>query len=217
KINQLKNILAHLGYQPSQEALYFQFVKNISLAGVQQGIKIDLLAAPPEDNKLNLVKINQPRIRPQKSKHIHAYLTQEACGIDYGKIPVTLEGIDQNVVTVYLPSCYNAIILKLHALDERKDKNDLKSNYGRHHALDIFTTICQMNEEDWKTAKSHYKKDKEKTYLQQSCQIRNKLFSTKSDKGMIRLKENQYYEDNKKLFNQYEELFLQDIAELFPI
>jgi hypothetical protein len=217
KIDHLKNILSELGYHPSEDALYFQFVKNINLAGSQQTIKIDLLAAFPEDKDLSLVKINQPRIKPKKSTHIHAYLTKEAHKIDYGKTPVILEGSHKNPVTTYLPSCYNYLILKLHALDDRKDRNDLKSQYGRHHALDIFTTICQMDETDWNTAKSHYKEDQEKAYLKQACQIRKDLFSTKSDKGMIRLKENQYYQDNKNIFNQYEDLFLQDMKDLFPI
>lgn len=217
KIDKLKTALENLGYEPSEEAKYFQFEKEIKLAGSQQTVKIDLLAAPPKEDDKVLVKISKPRIRPKKSKNIHAYLTDEAAGIDMGKIPIELKDSNNKTVTVYIPSSFNYLILKLYAFDERKDRSEAKSDYGRHHAFDIFATVCQMDESDWDNAKTHFENDKDCDYLKKACQISQKNFTNLTDMGIIRLKENQNYRNQREEFEPTLPSFLEDLKDLFAI
>ncbi|MBU4502197.1 MAG: hypothetical protein KKA79_06380 [Nanoarchaeota archaeon] len=82
KITTLRSVIDQLGYKVLEQAKNFQFSKEISLYNQKRTIKIDLLAAPPQDVDMALVKISRPRIKPKGVKNIHAYLADESEGIE---------------------------------------------------------------------------------------------------------------------------------------
>ena len=219
KVEKLKNALHTLGYQVVPEARNFQFSKSVNLYGQARDITVDLLSAPPEQADLNIVHIKKPRIRPENVSGIHAYLTEEAAGINIGIVEIDASQFSSNSNMksdkIYIPSAYNYIILKLNAFDDRKDKSDDKSDFGRHHAYDIFATVTRMNEEDWKIAKEHFKLHSYKKYLKKTCEIQARCFSKTSDIGLIRLRENTAYKNRKDEFDSYIEQFLGDLKDLF--
>ena len=87
KIDALRNTIDRLGYQVVPNARNFQFEKTVMLYGQERIIKIDLLAAPPREEDMDLVSIKKPRIKPKKCvSDIHAYLTAELEGIELGKL-----------------------------------------------------------------------------------------------------------------------------------
>jgi hypothetical protein len=106
------------------------------------------------------------------------------------------------------------LILKLHAFRDRI--NDNKKEYGRHHAYDIFASIIEMDENDWKDAKSQYEVYRGKQVITEATRIINAYFSSEYSMGIIRLKENQLYKRNQNKYNSYLKSFLEDIRELFP-
>ncbi len=217
-MEQLRDCVAELGYKPLSP--YFQFIRVVERDQREVKVKIDLLAAPPRDADRAAVKVSKPRIRPVDAKGIHAYLTDEAEGIDRGRLALDLssvpgaEGLDDT--TIYVPSSYNYLILKLHAFDDRKDQEDEQSDRGRHHALDIFRIVIDMSEEDWRTATSHLEDEGDADYLQKAREIRRAYFADESAVGFIRMRENEAYRARRGEYDGYIANVIEDLAELLP-
>lgn len=214
KIERLREILGELGYRVDPKAKNFQFVKEIVVFGQRRQVRIDLLAAPPAEADRRKVVIKKPRIKPVGAEGIHAFLTEEATGIEFGRLEVSIPA-GKARKTVYIPSAYNYLILKLHAFDDRKSETDAKSDQGRHHAYDIFATVTQMGEHDWSDASAHFKAHAGTAYLRRAVQIRKECFSKVTDVGLLRLQENQSYRRNRATYDSYLERFVEDMAELF--
>lgn len=214
KMEALKATLEKLKYKPSDDAKYFQFLKKVVIGGSEQNLKIDFLAAPPREADLKKVKIKPPRIRSRDVEGLHAFLTDEAAGIDFDSCSITLvkDGVSH---IVSIPSAFNYLVLKLYAFNDRKDREDPKSDRGRHHAFDIFTTVCSMGEQDWDTAKRHYDRDKDATYLKKAIGICNADFSSPTSAGVLRLRENDGYRKWAGAYEPYLGTFLEDLRELF--
>jgi hypothetical protein len=215
KILFIRDAIGDLGYNPVVK--YFQFSKEKEYNGIKKEVKIDLLACPPSIENLNKVKIKECRIRPKDISNIHAYLTEEAKGLAKGLIMINLKelfpGRKIKSNNLFVPSRFNYIILKLNAFNDRKD--DIKSDYGRHHAYDIFACVTDMTEEDWRNAKEHFANDKNESYMTKTIEIQKNLFSTDENLGIIRIKENVSYKNNIKHFDKYIPEFINDLKELF--
>lgn len=213
----MKEIFNNLGYEVNPEAKYFQFVKEVDVKGSVQDVGVDLLAAPPKDE--SKVDIKTPRVRPKGVSQIHAYLTQEAAGLDIGLVPVTSAQLPSLAGSFegefYLLSCFNYIILKLHAFFDRKDRKDSKSDEGRHHAHDIFATVCRMSEEDWKVAENHKKKHAKQEYLERAKQIQRGYFSSVNSLGILRIQENESFKRDRAQYTPYLQQFVGDLNDLF--
>ncbi len=151
---------------------------------------------------------------------IHAYLTIEAAGIDIGKEAIDVQALSSSLVlknqVLFLPSAYNYLILKLHAFEDRKNREDVKSDFGRHHAFDVFATVARMGEHDWNNAKEHQEVHGQQEYLRKTTDIRRNNFSKRSDLGLIRLRESESYRRNREVYDSYLEDFIRDLADLFP-
>lgn len=210
KVEGIKSSLKKLNYQVVPEAKNFQFSKKVTLLGQDRTVKVDILSAPPKAKDLQEVEIHKPRIKPKGISDFHAYLTQEAFGIEMGVMEIMVEG-----QKFHIPSAYNYLILKLNAFEDRKERNDAASDYGRYHAYDIFATVTRMDEEDWKEAKTHFLAHQEQDYLKKTCQIQQSCFAKISDIGLIRLQENIHYQNRKSEFDPYLDPFIQDMNDLF--
>ena len=220
KVEELKQVLARLGYQALAEAKNFQFAKTILLFGQRRTVKIDLLTAPPEEKDKSKVEIKKPRIKPKGIEGIHAYLTQEALGLEIGKQPVDTEKLSKSLrlkhQVLFIPSAYNYLILKLHAFEDRKNREDNMSDFGRHHAFDIFATVTRMGEDDWKIAREHLALHENEEYLKRAVIIRNENFSQLTDLGFLRLQENASYQSHQKEYKPYLQDVIKDLRDLFP-
>lgn len=220
KIEGLKASLARLGYQVDPKAKNFQFIKPVKLFGQDRTIKIDLLASPPDSADKAKVEIKKPRIKPSGVEGIHAYLTDEAAGIEIGKQHFDVARLDSSLKlknqVLFLPSAFNYLILKLHAFEDRKNRDDAKSNFGRHHAFDLFATVARMNEADWKTAQEHLGAHKGQAYLINAISIRKENFSRKTDLGLLRIQESQSYLTGRATYDACLDSFLKDLTDLFP-
>ncbi len=221
KIEGLKRVLDRLGYRVIPEAKNFQFSKQIMLYGQLRIVRIDLLAAPPDQAEKRKVEIKKPRIKPKGAEGIHAYLTQEAAGIEIGKELVDPRqlGSDLNLKNqiLFIPSAYNYLILKLHAFEDRKNRTDNLSDSGRHHAFDLFATIARMREKDWEVARQHLKIESAQKYLKRAIKIRKENFSKLTDLGLLRLRESAMYRTGQEIYDPYLELLANDLKDLFPV
>ena len=218
KIESLRQVIGHLDYSVVPEAKNFQFAKKIMLYGQERVIKIDLLAAPPHGEDLSLVSVHGLRIKPRGAAGIHAYLTNESEGIEFGKLPID-PGLLESSLTLknqilFIPSAFNFLILKLHAFNDRK--NDEARDLGRHHAWDIFATVVRMSEVDWTAAKEHLVAHADRLYIKKAAEIRKIDFSVRAALGLLRLRENESYKGERELYNKYLEPFIEDLTALLP-
>ncbi len=219
RMSHLRDILGTLGYR--EVAAYFQFIREIEFGDEDRNVevKVDLLAAPPAEANREQVKIKPPRIRPKESEKIHGYLTKEAAGIEIGKIPIDLRSHRDDSLaddsTVYIPSSFNYLLLKLHAFHDRKDRTDPESDRGRHHALDIFRIVTDMREADWETAIQHVELDGNADYVKNAANLQRNYFTDDTSLGVIRLKENEEYRRHREEFDGYIADFLADMEEIF--
>jgi len=216
----IKAVLRSLDYEALQKAEYFQFERQVVVYGEKRTVRIDLLAAPPNETDQARVKVRGIRVRPKGVSKIHAYLTEEARGIDIGRIVLHPSKFDSGASAeespLYIPSRFNYLILKMGAFFDRKDESDEKSDYGRHHAFDIFATVTAMSEGDWDNARKHYEAHKYLQYVQKAASIRKEYFSADTDLGVIRLKENVNYQNDRSELDKYIDDFLSDLKELLP-
>jgi hypothetical protein len=216
KIEILRDSLSRLDYKPKTK--YFQFSKEIEISDVKREIIIDILSSPPKDEDKLKTKIRLPRIKPVEVQEFHAYLVNEAKGINYGPIPINPTSNfskDLSITNLYIPSSYNFIILKLHAFQDRRE--DESVDLGRHHCYDVFATVTDMDKNDWEIAKSHYEDEKNSDYIISAKEITKEYFASPASLGIIRLKENQLYIKYQADFNLYIDDFISDLKSLFNI
>ncbi len=215
RMNQLRDVLDDMHYE--EEVPHFQFIRRVEVAGHERTLKIDLLAAPPAEAEKDQVKIKPPRIRPRDSKNIHGYLTQEAAGIEIGKIAIDVSSHSDTPqaqsAIIHIPSSFNYLLLKLHAFHDRRDDPD--SDFGRHHAFDIFRIVTDMREDDWETAARHVELDGDAEYVKNAAKLQRNHFADDTSVGVIRLMENEGYRRHRDEFDGYIPDFLDDMAELF--
>lgn len=214
-MDQIRDALDELGYEATAE--YFQFARDIGESG--RDVEIDLLTAPPSDEQADAVKRSGFRARPHESENIHGRVAEEAQSIDRGAIAVDLSaaadrhGFDLEEPTIYIPSSFNYLILKLHAFSDRKD--DADADHGRHHAMDIFTTVTDMSRSDWENAEQHFEEECEEPYLQDAIDIQQQHFAEESDLGILRIRENEVYRRHEAEFDEYLPDVISDLNDLF--
>ena len=214
-MDRIRDALDDLGYEATTE--YFQFARDIGESGRE--VEIDLLTAPPADEHADAVKQSGFRARPRESEGIHGRVAEEAQSIDRNAIPVDLSGaadrhdFDLADPTIYIPSSFNYLILKLHAFSDRKDDTD--ADHGRHHAMDIFTTVTDMSKSDWQNAEQHFKEECEEDYLQAAINIQQQHFADEDDLGILRIQENEVYRRYEAEFDEYLSNIVGDLNELF--
>ncbi len=217
RMNHLRDVLGQAGYTPKTE--FFQFEKSVAVANDQRRVVVDLLAAPPRREDEHLVKRGGIRLRPIDSEKIHAYRTNEAQSIERGAVLIYLSTAAETFhigledASILLPSAFNYLILKLHAFDDRK--HDEQEDYGRHHAMDIFTIVTGMGEVDWKNARNHYADEHDQSYIKRTIAIRRDNFATRTSLGTLRLREHPSYQRDEEEFETYLPEVLKDLEELF--
>ncbi len=99
--------------------------------------------------------------------------------------------------------------MKLFAFRDRFE--DPNKEFGRYHALDLYTILATTTEEEWKYAlqlRDQYKNDPPK----EAGNLVSEYFSSKERLGMIRLMESPYY--RPELQN---EEFMSALQEMFPL
>src|SRR5207302_1178076 len=99
--------------------------------------------------------IKMPRVRPKGSVEFHAHAVEEAIAIEDEPIAIEVAGKlstgHAHTAVAYIPEAFPYLMMKLHAFDDRKD--DADKDLGRHHALDLYTIVGMMTEQEYERAK----------------------------------------------------------------
>jgi hypothetical protein len=133
--------------------------------------------------------------------------------LEEGLLPVSLDGQlgtgEPWHAEVFLPQPYTFLMMKLFAFRDRLD--DADKEFGRYHALDIYTILATTTEEDWGHALQLRNKQGDQHYVLEAGQLVSKHFSALDRLGMLRLRESPYYRPELQL-----DEFMSALRELFP-
>jgi hypothetical protein len=209
----LAEAIAKLGYQAVPGAQNYQFVKP-GPGGAEAGsIKIDILTGPQSCFQGTRVKTDARRARPNPSVGIHAHPVDEAPTLELGLLRKRLVGKlssgDPCQAEVFLPHPYTFSMMKLFAFSDRLD--DADKEFGRYHALDLYTILATTTEEEWAYALELRDQQKSQPYVMEAGRLVSRHFSALDRWGMIRLRESPYYRAGLQL-----DEFMSALQELFP-
>jgi hypothetical protein len=214
KLRPFSEAISRLGYQVVPGAEKYQFIKPGPGGTYAGSIKIDILTGPQDCFKGTKVKVDNRRARPRPSVGIHAHPVDEAPTLDAGLLSIKLEGNlssgDMYQSEVFLPHPYTFLMMKLFAFRDRLD--DADKEYGRYHALDLYTIIATTGEEEWRFALDLRDQYRDNPHMLDAGRLVSKYFSTLSSLGMVRLRESTYYRTELQL-----DEFMSTLLELFPV
>lgn len=221
KTSQIRAALDDLGYVPVEAAKYYQFVLPIEYAGLPRGVKIDLLAAPVQDQEAAKVKVDSRRIRPRDGAGLHAHTTPEAITVEDHLLAIDIRpndaaatggGDNAEPLYVYLPHPFSCALLKLFAL--RDQLEDEEKGRGTYHAFDIYRTVALFTAGEWDEALAMRDRYADVEPMPEARKIVSELFSGMSAAGMLRVREHARATGQLIPAEQLGD-FLQDIKELY--
>ena len=214
KVKPLAQAITRLGYQAVPGAENYQFVKPGPGGGKAGSIKIDILTGPRTRFDGTTVKTDTRRARPNPSVGIHAHPVDETPTLEEGLLPEMLTGNISSgrpwQAEVYLPHPYTFAMMKLFAFRDRL--GDADKEYGRYHALDLYTILATTTESEWREALAMHKRHAEDSYVKEAGNIVATYFAGLDSLGMIRMRESRYYRPQLQLAD-----FMSTMNELFPI
>lgn len=213
KLEPLSQALARLGYQVVPGAEKYQFIKPGS-GGIRAGsIKIDILTGPQSFFIGSKVKTDGRRIRPHPSVGLHAHPVDEIPTLEIGLLSISLQGSlssgDFWKAEVFLPHPFTFLMMKLFACRDRME--DTNKDFGRYHALDLYTILATTTEKEWIQAQAIRDKNAEEPYIVEAGNLISKYFSELNQMGMIRLRESPYFRPELQI-----DEFMDALKELFP-
>lgn len=213
KLKPLAQAIARLGYRVVPGAEKYQFVKPGPGGGAAGSIKIDILTGPRARFEGTGVKADLRRARPNPSVGIHAHPVDETPTLEEGLLPETLAGTLSSGLPwqaeVYLPHPYTFVMMKLFAFRDRL--GDADKEYGRYHALDLYTIMATTTEAEWREALVMRKRHAGDSYVREAGQLVERYFADLDCLGMIRLRESRYYRSELQLTE-----FMSAMKDLFP-
>ena len=213
KLKPLAKAIVRLGYQVVPGAEKYQFVRP-GPGGVETGsIKIDILTGPQSRFQGTRVKTDDRRARPNPSVGIHAHPVDEAPTLEEGLLSEPLTGKLSSgepwQAEVFLPHPYTFMMMKLFAFRDRLD--DADKEFGRYHAMDLYTIVATTMETEWNQALEFRNRQRGDSYIVGAGRLVDEHFSALDRMGMIRLRESRYYRPGLQL-----DEFMSALQELFP-
>lgn len=216
KAEHIKAILSRLGFTVKTE--YFQYIKSTMIDGISREIIVDLLSQPVGPEDLEKVVIKPPRIKPIGVEKFHAFFHREAEIINFDLRSVSnyvSDALSGDFNNIFLPSSMSFIVLKLFAFRDRIQ--DEKKDFGRHHAYDIFATVLDMDENDWKTAALQSEFQKDSQILKEARLLAAQYFSAQDSLGIIRIRENVQFRYNRAIYDPVIPMVINDLREMFRV
>jgi hypothetical protein len=175
---------------------------------------VDLLTRTPDPTVYPHLKFDDRRVKPHPSVGLHAHRTDEAIAIEDGATPLELTGERTNgetfTGTIYLPPTYAFLMMKLFALNDQKD--DGAKGYGAKHALDLYTLVSLLTEEEYRATLALRDQHRATTEAQTAARLVSELFATSESVGSRRLRSNSTFPNAPNLTD-----FLSLLAEVFPV
>lgn len=213
RLKPLSETLQRLGYHVIQGAEKYQFAKPGPTGGREGALKIDLLTGPQSRFRGTGARVDYRRVQPRPSVDLHAHPVNEALTLEDDLLPVTLNGqlSDRSPyqAEIYLPHPLTFAMMKLFAYRDRAD--DQNKEFGRYHALDLYTVLAMTTEEEWDRAVTLRQQHYSDPIVKEAARIVDQHFASPTAPGAIRIQESPYYRKEMQLVE-----FCSAIRDLFP-
>lgn len=213
KLKPLAEAIERLGYQAVAGAEKYQFVKPGPGGAHPGSVKIDILTGPQSRFNGTKVRTDARRARPHPSIGIHAHPVDEALTLEDGLLPMVLEGAlssgEPSKAEIFLPHPYTFAMMKLFAFRDRVE--DADKDFGRYHALDLYTILATTTEDEWAYALKLRDQNRGQVGMIEAGRLVSEYFFATNRLGIIRLKESPYYRPELRLGE-----FMSALQELFP-
>jgi len=213
KLTPLAEALPRLGYKVIETAKNYQFVKHGPTDSMVGSIKIDILTGPEKAFDGSNVQVDDRRARPNPSVGIHAHPVNESPTLEEGLLSIPIDGTISSGESwrgeVFLPHPYTFLMMKLFAFRDRLQ--DSNKDFGRYHALDLYSVLATTTESEWKQAEDLRDRFKAEETVSEASHIVSEHFSTAENLGIIRLKESRYFRPELQLSG-----FISNLRQLFP-
>lgn len=205
--------LERLTYKAIPSAKYYQFSRP-GPDGTEAGsIKIDILTGPRSCFEGTEVKADTRRAKPKPSVGIHAHPVDEALSLDEGLFLTRLTGKRSSgdfwQTEALLPNPYTFSLMKLFAFRDRL--NDENKEFGRYHALDLYTIIATTTEKEWELALKLRNLYLEDSVVKEAGRLVADYFSDLEQIGIIRMRESRYFSQDlqtKDFISVLKDLFI---------
>ena len=182
KMRVLRETIDTLGFKSISGAQYYQFVRTVLVRGRSYDIKLDLLAAPPNDDR---VIVDDRRVRVKEFRKLHAHSTPEAMSIEAKALEVRLA--EQPSASVLIPHPFSFTVMKLFALRDQLDRADL--GQGTRHAFDLYATWSMLVRQEWEDGAYFRRRFVANPILAEAIEIANELFADGGSPGVVRLRQ----------------------------
>lgn len=204
-----------LGYVAIEGRKNLQFSKEFNHDGRPYRVKLDFLTKEPiETSETVHLEVQEVRVRNKKGGGVHAHLTKEAIAVEDGPIPIEVRGSrttgEEYRGEVYIPQAYAYLMMKLFAFRDWETKKQ-KPGYSRKHALDLYTIVAMMTEEELAVAEASSQKYKPMPEAREAARIVDEFFSQGTTVGTLRLREHQGFRADADLTE-----FMSVLNDLFP-
>ena len=110
---------------------------------------------------------------------------------------------------MFFPNPYTFSIMKIFAFRDRIGSEG--KEFGRYHALDLYTILATTTEEEWRNALKLANQQAYQPIAVEAGSLVTEHFSALDQLGMVRLRESPYYRRELQL-----EEFMSILQELFP-
>jgi hypothetical protein len=201
RLRPLSDTLKQLGYAVIQGAEKYQFAKPGPTGGHEGALKIDLLTGPQSQFSGTGARVDSRRVQPRPSVDLHAHPVNEALTLEDDLLSVMLDGTLSNgsryQAEIHLPHPLTFAMMKLFAFRDRA--NDGNKEFGRYHALDLYTVLAMTTEEEWNRAIALRTQHLSHTIIEDAAQIVDQYFSSPKALGAIRIQESPYYRKELQL------------------
>ncbi|NLW93371.1 MAG: hypothetical protein GXY35_02015 [Chlamydiae bacterium] len=212
RLKPLAGAIARLGYEVIPGAEKYQFLKP-GPEGIEAGsIKIDILTGPQSRFLGTKVKTDSRRARPSPSVGIHAHPLDEVPMLEDALLSVEIAGILSSGRPwrdrIFLPHPLAFLMMKLFAFRDRID--DADKEFGRYHALDIYTILATTTETEWEQALGLRDRYAGEPCVVEAGLLVSRYFSALDLMGMIRMRESRYWHPGLQL-----DEFMSALREIF--
>jgi hypothetical protein len=209
----LRQALATLGFNVVKGAEKYQFAKPGPTEHPEGGLKVDFLTGPRKCFEGSPARVEDRRVQPRPRADLHAHWMDEALTLEEGLLRLPIEGKTSggavHKAVVYVPHPFTFAMMKLYAFRDRED--DPEKEYGRYHALDVYSVLAMATEPEWEQAKELSKHHQNASAFKEAVQIVHDYFSSMTSLGMIRMQESPYCRPQMQL-----DQFVSALSELFP-
>jgi hypothetical protein len=186
-----RGALDALGFTVVEGAEWLKFCRDV--AGVR--VLLDVMVGPLGTFAAR-VNLNDSRVRPKGfsgRKGLHAFMTEEALGIEAGPLSIPLRGADTHggvaSCEVLLPRAFPYALMKLGALRDRI--SDENKQEGRHHAMDLYRIVGMLTEEEAAISEALARQYAGHTEVIEALRTIDALLAPRDGLGRLRLLEYQ--------------------------